>query len=73
MTREFFGKPMRDISLQYHPDPQSIDEFVEEMKEGLDGYRENLKSHDFGKQDHHPERWVESFLAWYEVEQDADA
>ena len=71
--RTFFGKPLRDISLLYNPEKITIDEFMKEVQDGVAGYRENLHTHDFGKESHHIERWMESFLAWFEVEQDPDA
>jgi hypothetical protein len=71
--RTFFGKPLRDITLLYHPDKITIDEFMEEVQDGVEGYRNNLCTHDFGKESRHIEKWIESFLAWFEVEQDPDA
>lgn len=79
MVREFFGKPMRGISLHYHSQDLSLDDFITEAIEGLEGYRENMKVNarpdhtHFANKLHHMERWIESFLAWFEVEQDPDA
>lgn len=70
--RTFLGKPMRAISLAYHSHPITFKQFVAEVKDGLDGYYENLKSHKFGQEDSYTEVWMESFLAWFELEQDTD-
>lgn len=78
VERTFFGKPMRDISLHYHGEPLSLDEFVAEIQgdQGLEGFKENMKTLSrndhtyFANTPHHMEQWVETFLAWFEVEQE---
>jgi len=74
VDRTFFGKPLRDISLLYNNERLSLKEFIEEVKDGLDGFEENMKhlmEDDpayFANTPHYMERWVETFLAWFEVE-----
>ena len=77
-VRTFLGKPLRDISIEYNRDPITLDEFIDGVKGGLDGFKgnmlhlgENNKEY-FANHPHYMEEWVESFLAWFEVEQDPD-
>ena len=70
--RTFFGEPLRDISLEYHSCKLNMEEFATQMKEGIDGFVHNLNTLPVGKQKFYIERWLESFTAWFEVEQDLD-
>jgi hypothetical protein len=67
--RKFFGKPMRDISLDYHPFKMDAAKFVQETKQALDGFLENMKSLGIADKPQFIESWFETFLAWNEVEQ----
>ena len=72
--RTFFGKPLRAISLEYNRETLSLKEFIGEMKDGLDGFEENMEHLRcdnpayFANTSHYIERWMETFLAWSEVE-----
>lgn len=74
--RAFLGKALREISKTYHSDTINLDEFIAAMKDALDGYLSNMQhlnrnlDNHFAGNDHYMEEWVESFLAWFEVEQD---
>lgn len=68
--RKFFGKPMRDISLQYHPFKEDVDSFAQFLKESADGFAANMKSLPVGKKKMFVEEWMETFLAWSEIEQE---
>lgn len=71
--RTFFGKPLRDISLMYNPSEISLEEFRDEVMEAILAFYDNLKHlrTEAGKADKKEfmEEWVETFLAWFEVEQ----
>ena len=75
-NRTLFGKPLRDISLMCHTEEMSLDEFIEDIRDALLVYKTNIENLGknnpsyFGNQKHYPELWVESFLAWHEIEQE---
>ena len=74
VERTFFGKPMRDISLMYHPGAISLEEFRDEVMEALPAFYDNLKDlrtkAGKGNNKELMEHWMETFLAWFELEQD---
>lgn len=73
VDRLFFGKPMRDISLMFHSEEISLEEFRDQVMEDLPAFYDNLKNlrTGAGKGDRKEfmEHWIETFLAWFEVEQ----
>lgn len=69
LDRKFFGKPMRDISLEYHPYKKDIDGFKKFLIEAAEGFAINMKNLPVGKKSLFVEEWMETFLAWSEIEQ----
>lgn len=67
-NRTFFDKPMRDISLHYHPFKMDIDRFKKFLTEAAEGFAENMKNLEIGKEKRFIEQWMEVFLAWSEIE-----
>ena len=66
--RTFFGKPLTQFALEYHPYRERISVFVKEMHEALDGFERNMELFDAKKWKKYREEWVEMFLAWAEIE-----
>lgn len=66
--RTFLGKPVSYMGTEYHPDKVSLDDFVIDMKEGLEAFFENMKNLNKPElsEEKFPEQWMELFLAWSE-------
>ena len=76
--RTFLGKALRDISEQYHADVISLDDFHTIVRDAIAGYYQNMQhlsknlATHFSDYNHYMEEWMESFLAWFELEQRND-
>ena len=69
--RQFLGRKLRDISEHYHPHKMTLREFCTELSSAVTPFENNLAN--LGANDErHMEEWMETFLAWFEVEQQND-
>lgn len=72
--RTIFGWPIRKCTTEaFYPDKTTLDDFVEQTKKGLDGFRTNMIN--LGEKASSPkfiEDWFETFMAWSEVEEERD-
>lgn len=72
-TRTLFGHPIRFTTEHCHEHKITLDEFVKEMHANLDGYAQNMRvlgEGHWSKDPRYIEQWVESMLAWSEIEED---
>ena len=71
-VRTFLDKPVkRWMTLEYHPIKITLEEFVDEFKESLEPFKQNMIN--LGGdliEEKYIEQWVEIFLAWMEIEQE---
>jgi hypothetical protein len=71
--RSFFGKPIRDVTEEFHPEKLTLEEFQAEVVDAINPFVANMKNlGDVAEQLKHIEEWYEQFLAWSEVEQKPD-
>lgn len=70
--RTLFGYPVRYTTLEYHPNPLTLDQFAAWMEGGADGYVTNMRCQptSWAADSHYIEEWIESWLAWSEIETD---
>ena len=77
--RQFLGKPLRDISIMCNPDKITLDEFIKSVSDALPVFARNMENlaksmpSSVANGTHFPERIMETFLAWYELEQDPES
>ena len=63
--RTLFDKPIRQCTTEYfYPNKMSAKTFSEKILNSAGGFVKNLE----GSEDQYVEQWVETFLAWSEIE-----
>lgn len=67
--RKIFNLPARYTTLEFYPTRISLDTFQKIIKDGIDGFVNNMRHlKEFGP--NYVEEWSESFLAWLEIEEE---
>lgn len=71
MSRTFLGKPLRDISIHCNQYPITLEDFTRKVAEGVGDFKENMNHLNHpDDEEEYTEKWMEMFLAWYEIEQE---
>lgn len=68
--RTFLEKPTRDITLICYAERMSLEEFKEHIINSLDPFVANMASLGIDKQEKFIEQWMETYLAWMDIEQE---
>ena len=71
--RTLFGHPIRaETTAAFYPDRLALGSFEHFMDGGARGYATNMRAQpsEWSQGTHYIEEWVESWLAWSEIEEE---
>lgn len=70
MSRTLYGHPIREVTLDLHPDKESVTDFCEGIERTLDVFKENMINRKI--EDLYPEEWIELYAQWLDIKVNLD-